>query len=181
VSFAESWQRAEVGGPKKALLITKPAVVVTMIKKAKHPIFIVGHEVVGETLSDNKALIDYVIQLAKNGKISVVATAHIVGEFLKRNFEPASSMPAVDIANRLMDGKWKGLDGMGQYDLALFIGLPYYMGWILLNSLKHYAPRLKTVSLDKAYQPNASWSFSNLTMEHWTQSLVEIIGELGGE
>jgi acetyl-CoA decarbonylase/synthase complex subunit epsilon len=181
LSLAESWQRAEVGGPKKALVITKPAVVVTMIRKAKRPIFIVGHEAVSETLSDDKALIDYVIQLAKNGKIPVVATAHIAGEFLKRNFEPTSSMPAVDIANRLIDNEWKGLDGMGQYDLALFIGLPYYMQWILLNSLKHYAPSLKTISLGKTYQPNANWSFSNLTVENWTKSLGEIIGKLGGD
>lgn len=181
MSLAESWQRAEVGGPKKALLITKSAVVVTMIKKAKRPIFIVGHEAVSETLSDNKALIDYVIQLAKNGKIPVVATAHIVGGFLKRDFEPASSMPAIDIANRLTDNEWKGFDGKGQYDLALLLGLPYYMEWILLNSLKHYAPSLKTISLGKAYQPNASWSFSNLTVENWTKNLGEIIGKLGGE
>lgn len=181
MSLAESWQRAEVGGPKKALLITKPAVVVTMIKKAKRPLLIIGHEAVGKTLSDNKALIDYVVQLARKGKIPVVATAHIVGEFLKKNFERVFSMPAVDITNRLMDAEWKGLDGMGQYDLALFLGLPYFMEWILLNSLKHYAPSLKTISLDKAYQPNASWSFSNLTVENWTESLGEIIGKLEGE
>jgi CO dehydrogenase/acetyl-CoA synthase epsilon subunit len=55
------------------------------------------------------------------------------------------------------------------------------MEWILLNSLKHYAPSLKTISLGKAYQPNASWSFSNLTVENWTKSLGEIIGKLGGD
>lgn len=180
MSLAESWQRAEVGGPKKALLITKPAVVVTMIKKAKRPILIVGSGVLDKVAKD-KALIDLIIQLAQKGKVPVVATAHIVGDFLKRNFKPTTSMPSVDIVNRLVDGKWPGLDGKGQYDLALFIGLPYYMEWILLNALKHFAQSIKTVSLDKTYQPNASWSFSNLTVEDWIQNLEEIIDKLGAE
>lgn len=180
MSLAESWQKAEVGGPKKALLITKPAVVVTMIKKAKRPIFVVGSGVL-EKVTDDKALIDLVIQLAQKGNVPVVATAHIVGEFLKRKFKPAGWMPSVDIVNRLVDGKWLGLDGKGQYDLALFIGLPYYMEWILLNALKHFAPDIKTVSLDKTYQPNASWSFSNLTVKDWTQNLEEIINKVGAE
>lgn len=180
MSLAESWQKAEVGGPKRALLITKPAVVVTMIKKAKRPILVAGSGVL-EKVTDDKALIDLIIQLAQEGKIPVVATAHIIGEFLKRNFKPTSWMPSVDIANRLIDGEWLGLDGKGQYDLALFIGLPYYMEWILLNTLKHFAPSIKTVSLDKTYQPNASWSFSNLAVEDWIQNLEEIIGKLGAE
>ena len=178
MGFADSWQKAEIAGPKKALLITKPVVVATMIKKAKRPILVVGHSVV-DKVTNEKAVIDLVIQLAQKGKIPVVATAHIVGEFLKRDYKPASWMPSVDIANRLVDGEWLGLDGKGQYDLALFIGLPYYMTWILLNSLKHFAPSTKTVSLDKTYQPNASWSFSNLAVEDWVQNLEEIIAKLG--
>jgi acetyl-CoA decarbonylase/synthase complex subunit epsilon len=180
VSLAEPWQRAEVGGPKKALLITKPAVVVTIMKKAKRPILVVGSGVL-EKVTDDKALIDLIIQLAQKGKIPVVATAHTVGEFLKRHFKPAAWMPSVDIANRLVDSKWLGLDGRGQHDLALFIGLPYYMEWILLNALKHFAPSIKTVSLDKTYQPNASWSFSNLKVEDWVQNLEEIISKVGAE
>jgi acetyl-CoA decarbonylase/synthase complex subunit epsilon len=55
------------------------------------------------------------------------------------------------------------------------------MEWVLLNALKHFAPSIKTVSLDKTYQPNASWSFSNLTNEDWMQNLEEIISKVGAE
>ena len=180
MSIAESWQKAEVGGPKKALLIAKPAVVVTMLKKAKRPILVVGSGVL-EKVTDDKPLIHFIIQLVQKGKIPIVATAHIVGEFHKRDFRLAASMPSVDIVNRLVDGKWLGLDGKGQYDLALFIGLPYYMEWILLNALKHFAPSIKTVSLDRTYQPNASWSFSNIARVEWVRNLEEIIDKLGAE
>ena len=44
--MAEPWQTAEIPGPTKANLITKPAVVVALIKKAKRPIFVVGHKAV---------------------------------------------------------------------------------------------------------------------------------------
>jgi acetyl-CoA decarbonylase/synthase complex subunit epsilon len=37
----EPWQTAEIAGPKKALLILKPEVVVAMVKKAKRPLLMV--------------------------------------------------------------------------------------------------------------------------------------------
>jgi acetyl-CoA decarbonylase/synthase complex subunit epsilon len=51
------------------------------------------------------------------------------------------------------DPEWKGLDGMGQYDLAMIVGVPYYMEWLILSALKHSAPDVKTISLDRFYQP----------------------------
>jgi len=99
---AEPWQKAEIPGPKKALVITKPEVVVAMIKRAKRPILIAGAKVAETDIAGEK-LIDYVIKLAKAGKIPVVATAHTVGEFLKRGFKPDGFMPIVDIANRLKE------------------------------------------------------------------------------
>ena len=178
MATAEPWQKAEIAGPTKALVITKPEVVVAMIKKAKRPILIVGHEA---TDPEEKQMLDIAIRLAKTGKIPLVATAHIVGEFLKKGFQPAAFMPAVDIANRLTDPEWKGLDGNGQYDLAMFMGVTYYMEWLIFSALKHYGNGLKTISLDRYYHPHASWSFPNLAVETWSQNLEIIITKLGGE
>jgi acetyl-CoA decarbonylase/synthase complex subunit epsilon len=178
MATAEPWQKAEIAGPTKALVITKPEVVVAMIKKAQRPILIVGHEA---TNPEEKQMLDLAIRLAKTGKIPLVATAHIVGEFLKRGFQPAAFMPAVDIANRLTDSDWKGLDGNGQYDLAMFMGITYYMEWVIFSALKHYGNGLKTISLDRYYHPHASWSFPNLSAEAWSQNLEIIISKLGGE
>jgi len=176
----EPWMTAEIPGPKKALVITKPEIVPAMIKRAKNPLLIIGHEALEIELKKGK-LIDYLIRIAKNAKIPVVATAHIQGELQKRGLKPDSWMPAVDIANRLTDPEWKGLDGKGQYDLALFVGLPYYMEWLILSGLKHFSPNLKTISLDMHYQPHASWSFPNLSIEDYEKNLEVIVKELGGE
>jgi acetyl-CoA decarbonylase/synthase complex subunit epsilon len=180
MATAEPWQTAEIPGPKKALVITKPEVAAAIIKKAKRPILIVGHKAAEIELEDKK-LIDYTIEMARKINIPIVATAHVVNEFLKRGYQPADWMPAVDIGNRLTDAKWKGLDGGGQYDLALFVGLPYYMEWTILSGLKHFAQNLKTISLDNYYQPHASWSFPNMSVKDWMENLKVIIEKVGGK
>ena len=173
----DSWLTAEIGGPKKASLITKPEVADAMITRAKRPILIVGN-IAAEIDLERMKLIDYLVELAKKGHITVVATAHTGSAFRKRGFIPDAVMPAVDIGNRLADPAWRGLDGKGAYDLAIFAGLPYQMGWTILSGLKHFAPHLKTICLDNVYQPHASWSFPNISIKEWSQNLHSIIENL---
>jgi len=181
MAITEPWQTAEIAGPKKAHVITKPAVVVAMIKRAKRPVLVVGHKAAETELGEEKA-IDLIIRFAKAAEIPVVATAHIVGEFIKRGFHPAAWMPAMDIANRLKDSEWEGVDGEGQYDLALFMEMPYYMEWLVLSGLKHFAYKhLTTISLDRFYQPHATWSFPNMKIEGWKKNFEEIVSKLGGK
>ena len=40
--------------------------------------------------------------------------------------------------------------------------------------LKHAAPHTKTISLDNTYQPNATWSFANISLKDWQESLEAI-------
>jgi len=178
MAIAEPWQTAEIPGPKKALVITKPEVVAAMIKRSKHPILIVGHKATEVELGDKK-LIDYLIDFAKKADIPVVATAHIIGEFSERGYKPAGWMPAVDIGNRLVDAEWVGINGKGVHDLALFVGLPYYMEWAILSGLKHFAPNLKTITLDNVYHPHANWSFPNISVKDWMENLRLIMEKLG--
>ena len=174
----ESWQTGEIPGPKKASLIVKPDIADAMIRRAKHPIMVVGHGILEYDVEGRK-LIDCLIQLARMAKIPVVVTASTNKEFLSRGYTPAAVMPAVDIANRLTDSAWKGLDGKGSYDLAIFVGLPYSMEWTILSGLKNFAPGVKTMTLDCVYQPNASWSFPNSTIKEWASSLTAIVANLG--
>jgi acetyl-CoA decarbonylase/synthase complex subunit epsilon len=177
----ESWQTAEIPGPTRALVVSKPKIVSAMIKRSKRPLLVVGHESNVEDLGEKKP-IDYAIMIAKAGKIPVVATAHIIGEFEKRGFKGAASMSLVEVGDRLKDPNWMGMDGEGQYDLALMTGFPYYMSWLVLSGLKHFAMRgnkyLTTISMDRYYQPHASWSFPNLSMEKWEENIKSIVEEL---
>jgi anaerobic carbon-monoxide dehydrogenase, CODH/ACS complex subunit epsilon len=176
----EPWQCAEIAATKKANPISKPEVVVAMIKKASQPILIVGSNAT-ERYMEGRPLIEFLIDFANASKIPVVATAHIVGEFLKRSYEPADFMSAMDIGNRLVDPGWQGIDGKGHPDLVLFVGLPYYMEALILSGLKHFAPDLKTMTLDNMYHPHASWSFPNAGLEEWANNLKAISSKFEGK
>jgi acetyl-CoA decarbonylase/synthase complex subunit epsilon len=172
------WQRAEVPGTKKGIPLIKAEVLLGILKKSKRTVLVVGHKAV-EMDIDGRKLIDYLIDFSNAGRIPVIATAHTIKEFLDRKFNFVESMPAMDIANRLLDPDWKGLDGKGAYDLAIFAGLPYHMGWLILSGLKHY-PKLKTISIDGFFQPNASWSTPNISsieLKNFLDTLILKLGE----
>ena len=175
----EPWQCAEIAATKKANPITKPEVVVAMMKRAARPILVVGSNATERDL-EGRQLIDYLIDFARASKVPVVATAHMVGEFLKRGFEPAGFMSAMDIGNRLVDPEWQGIDGKGHPDLATFVGLPNYMEALILSGLKHFAPNLKTITLDNYYHPHASWSFPNACADDWAENLKVMTSKFEG-
>ena len=176
----EPWQRAEVPGTVKATPIRRPEVVAALLKKAKRPIMIIGHEAVEMELEDGVTFLDLLVELAKKAGLPVVATAHVGKTLVEKGLEPAAIMSALDIGQRLVDPGWEGLDGKGQYDLVLVAGLPYYMEWVLLASLKDFAPHLKVISLDPYYQPHATYSFPNTRPEEHMKNLKAVIASLGG-
>ena len=178
---AAPWQKYEIPGPVKAVLIVKPEMVSSLLKRAKNPIFLVGHKATEIGLK-GKRPIDYVIRMARATGIPVVATAHTVASFLEKGFNPTAYMTAMDIGNRLIDPKWNILGREGPHDLALILGLPYYMGWLIESGLKSFAYKhLKTISLDRYYQPHCNWSFPNLSIEDWYKNLDIILQRVEGK
>ena len=175
----EPWQCAEVAATKKANPITNPEVAVALIKRSARPILVVGSNAT-ERCMEGKQLIDFLIDFAKASKVPVVATAHMVSEFLKRGYEPAGFMSAMDIGNRLVDANWQGLDGKGHPDLAIFVALPYYMEGLILSGLKHFAPNLKTMTIDNLHHPHASWSYPNGSLDDWANNLKVMTSKFEG-
>ena len=167
----EPWQCAEIAATKKANPIIKPEIAVAMIKRASRPLLIVGSNAT-ERYMEGKQLIEYLIDFANASKVPVVATAHMVGEFLKRGYQPAGFMSAMDIGQRVVDLEWQGLDGKGHPDLVLLVGLPYYVESLMLSGFKHFAPDLKTMTLDNLFHPHASWSFPNAPLKEWAANLT---------
>ncbi|NLF87998.1 CO dehydrogenase/acetyl-CoA synthase complex subunit epsilon [Candidatus Bathyarchaeota archaeon] len=175
----EPWQCAEIAATKKANVIQKPEIAVAMMKRAQHPILIVGSNVT-ERWMDGKQAIEYIIEFANASKIPVVATAHMVGEFVKRGYTPAAYWNAMEISQRVCDPTWMGLDGKGHPDLVIYVGMPYYMEALILSGLKHFAPDLKTMTLDNMYHVHASWSFPNASLEEWAANLKVLTSKYSG-
>ena len=174
MSAQEPYQTAEVAGPKKAMLISKPIVVAGLLKRAKRALLVVGSEATKMKVSQEDG-VDLAVQLAKKYRLHVVATAHLKGEFLKRGFFDVYSFSTMEIGERLSDIEWDGLDGQGSYNVAVFLGLPYYVLWVVLSGLKHKAPKLTTITLDPYYHPHASWSFTNLELGEWCNNIKALL------
>jgi acetyl-CoA decarbonylase/synthase complex subunit epsilon len=177
---AEPWQRAMMGGTKRAKLLSSTDDALSVLKKAKRPLFVVGHKSL-EGEEEKEKPISYIIRFSRASNMPVLATAHMILEFNNRDFTPSGSMPAVDIVNRLRDNSWLGLDGKGPYDLVIIIGLPYDMEWLLFAGLKNSTKDLVRVSLDRFYQPHATWSFPNMSLKKWQETMEAMIKQLEGE
>jgi acetyl-CoA decarbonylase/synthase complex subunit epsilon len=173
----DPWMIAEVAGPRQASVITKAEVADAIIRRARRPVLVVG-SLAAEIEVDDRTLVDYLVLLARKGGIPVVATAQVGKDLLERDLPPQLQMAAVDIGQRLADPSWKGVDGKGPHDLAIFAGLPYYLAQTVLSGLKHFAPSLKTMTLDNVYHPQARWSLSNLSLRDWVTILRSIIENL---
>ena len=172
------WQLGNIPGPQMALSSdSAPKIFAAMVKKAKNPLFIVGLKIL-ETELENKKLIDYAIDIAKEGNIPVVATAHTLKSFLDKNY-PVTSMGLIDIVNRLQDSTFTVTsEKKAPHDLVLFLGITYYLASQGLSTLKHFAPHLKTLTLCNWYHPNAAWSFPNMDEKEWKKMLEEFIQAL---
>jgi acetyl-CoA decarbonylase/synthase complex subunit epsilon len=171
-------QTAEIPGPKKAIVIPKPKVAVSMIKRAERPLLVVGSKAPDIETNDGD-LVDSAIRFLKTG-VTVVATGHLSKTFRDRGVE-VYSMQFMNLGDRLRDPGWSGFDGKGPYDLVLFVGTLYYMEWLVQSGLKSFAQDLRTVSLGNAYQPNASWSMGSSPRKNWLTALDEIIKGLEEE
>jgi len=170
------WQWGNVPGHEMASPV-KGDVVAKLIKGAKRPLLVVGGEALREKWGD-KPLIDFVAELAKAG-IPVVATAHTHKALKERGVEPAAIMTVVDVTNRLQDPSWS-IDGKGAHDLAIFVGISYQLQSQMLSTLKHFATHLRTISLDRYFHPNATFSMPNLKQDEWEQVLNNVVQVVRG-
>ncbi len=172
------WQYGNVPGPKVALTL-KGDVAGRIIKAAKKPLIIVGAEALKVKIGEERTLLDYAIELSRLSGAPIVATSHTLKAFLERGFKPAAVMGSVEITDRLRDPSWS-IDGSEAHDLVIYLGIAYQLQSQLLSALKNFALHLKTISLDRYYHPNASWSFPNLSFDKWVDNLNMVLEVLSG-
>ncbi len=160
------WQPTVIAGPKQALLVT-PETAEMMLQKAKRPLMVIG------PLIKDSPVQTLASKIAEKWNIPIVSTGDA---FKSLNEADISSKPygVVEIVNLLKDPDWKGLNGEGQHDLVVFIGVIYYIGSQGLSTLKHFAPHLKTLTLCKFFHSNADASFPNMKDEEWIKYLEKL-------
>lgn len=177
--LASPWETANIVGPKNALVIA-PENFAKLAKTGKRPLLVVGAYATKQGVGLPN-LCDIAIEIAKSLKAPIVASPGAFPRFGRDQGVSVFLMGIEDIVNRLKEKQWKGLDGEGNYDLVLFLGGIYYFQSLMLSVLKHFAPHIKTISMDRFYQPNANFSFVNMNEENWKKGLDMIVQQLGGK
>ncbi|MBU7042406.1 MAG: CO dehydrogenase/acetyl-CoA synthase complex subunit epsilon [Theionarchaea archaeon] len=159
--MAKPYFPGNVPGIKTALAVN-PKQAAKIIKKAKRRIVITGSK-----LED----VEEAITLADG---ALIAAPNTLPLFKEKGITPVA-MNKVNITNLLRDvSQWKGLDGKGPYDLAIYMGSPYYFESQMLSCLKHFSS-CKTMSVSRFYQPNATYSFDNVKEEKWNSILSDLM------
>jgi acetyl-CoA decarbonylase/synthase complex subunit epsilon len=135
-------------------------VIGAIIKKAKRPLLVCGSE-----FFDDPVMFDKAIEMGKLG-IPIAATAHAIKGFIERGYtENVKSIGFHPLAGYLRFKDWKGLDGQGNYDLVIFMGLPYKFASATFSALKNFNRDIKRVSIDRYYHVNADMTFGNMAFK----------------
>jgi len=179
--MARPYQKANIPGPEMGTSVYDPKVMANILKDpTKKKVVVIGSEAISKPMILNgKKVADYYIEIAKKLDCHVVATGHTFG-YLKDKIpkDKLWDMSLINITGRLVDKDWKGLDGNGQYAMAIFGGhLVYYVSQTL-SRLKNFQNHLRTVELDKFSHPNARFSLPNLSDADWKEFLEKLIEEL---
>lgn len=163
-----AYQCANVPGPHSGK-VASPEIIAMAIKKARRPAFIIGSDI---------SHLDWIADLTKGRDMPLVATAHIAGAMREHGTIPDRVMGVIEITNLLKTPEWDGVRGEGQHDLAIFMGVTYYLESQMLSTLKHFAPHITTISLSSGYQPNADLSIPNLGDTEFSKHLDAIRDDL---
>lgn len=165
---AVPFDTGNIPGPKMARAMM-PAVSGKMLAKAKRPLLIVGSQI------HDEELLAKVVALGRAG-IQIAAVGNAYASLADKGLDVHyANMHA--LASYLCDPQWKGLDGKGGYDLVAFFGITYYYASQAISALKNFS-KIKVVSLDKYYHPNADISFGNLKNDVFIAALDEVIAQL---
>lgn len=176
--MARPYQKANIPGPEMGTTVKDPKVMANIIKEPKKKVFVIGSESLTWEL-DGKKVVDYFVEIAKKLNCDIVATGHVYKR-LKEDIdeERLFDISLINITDRLSDKEWQGLDGEGQYEMAIFGGHLVFYSSQTLSRLKNFTNWVRTVELDKYAHPNARFSLANLSDAEWKEFLEELIENL---
>ncbi|MEM3382638.1 MAG: CO dehydrogenase/acetyl-CoA synthase complex subunit epsilon [Nitrososphaerales archaeon] len=169
---ATPWQIADIPGPKQAHVL-RVEMFPKIAKTLKRPLMVVGSR---KEAFEGNDLEKYIVELAKLMNSPLVVSPGLCKNFINFKDIKVICMGIEDLINRLKDKDWKGFDDEGNYDAVIFIAGIYYFQSLMLSTLKHFAPHLKTFSIDRFYHPNAEFSFENMSEKRWIQEIKSLVG-----
>ena len=145
------WITSNITGPETATIVDATAVA-RIMKRAKNVTMIIGSEV-------NEKMVKYAKKMQKLG--IVIIPSYNSAKFFG-NTRCTTVLEAI-----------KEIKEEEKYDLVIFLGSRYSFTSQLLSALKN--SKIKTLDISGKFQPNASYSFDNLSEKEWEKSMKELI------
>jgi len=168
----EAWLRAETPATVRATVIEKPPVAAKLLKRAKSPVIVIGHEA-------GAAILDAVVRIARATGAPVIATGGISAELAKRGFTPSLVMSAMEAGDRLRDPAWGPGPKRDPPDYVFLLGISYPISLVIEAGLASFArDHLKLVSLDRLYHPHCDLSLPSEDDREWEAALGAIAKEV---
>ncbi|WP_456474855.1 CO dehydrogenase/acetyl-CoA synthase complex subunit epsilon [Candidatus Pyrohabitans sp.] len=167
---ATSWRLSMEAGPTKAKPVSAE-VAARIIKNASRPALVIGARI-----TEHERLIEFVERLGR-ARIAIVATAHAIRYTSQRGI-PAHKVGVVEATNLLTDPDWEGFDGKGKPDLLMLFAINLDLENQTCQTLKNFSD-VKTLSIDRYFLVNATYSFPNLDESTWLSYLEELCQKLG--
>ena len=172
----ETWQKAENPAMVRAALIGKPAVAAKLLKRARSPVIVVGHEAAE---GDGSGILESIARIARASGSPVIATGGVSGLLGRKGLRASLALSAMETGDRLLDPAWRPAPGRDPPDYAFIIGVPYAIASVIEAGLASFARRhLKIISLDRFYHPHCDLSLPNQTREEWERNLGAIAEEV---
>jgi len=172
----EAWLRAETPAIVRATLIEKPVVAAKLLKRAKSPVIVVGHEAAEK---GGSGILDPIARIALATGAPVVATGGVSGELGRKGLSAFLVLSAMEAGDRLLDPTWRPAPDRDPPDYAFILGVPYAIASVIEAGLASFArDHLKIVSLDRLYHPHCDLSFPNQSREEWEKNLGAIAREV---
>ena len=135
--MARPYQKANIPGPEMGTSVHDPEVMANLLKAEKKKVFVIGAESLNWEL-DGKKVADYFVEIANKLNCHVVSTGHSYSYLKdKVNGDKLYDMSLINITNRLCDKDWQGLDGEGQYGMAIFGGHLVFYSSQTLSRIKN--------------------------------------------
>ena len=170
-----------LSGTKSAIVLEQSREYAAVIRQAKRPLLVLGPRLTEEPAA-RRSLLQYAIDLTKTAGMAICATANVKGKMAGSGARPDSEYDLVEIVNHLKHPDWRGARGEGNHDLVVFLGIRTDLLNQCLSTLKHFAPHLRTMTLDKYSFPNADYTLPNYREdEDWRRFLDDLLLDLNEE
>jgi acetyl-CoA decarbonylase/synthase complex subunit epsilon len=149
----EPWILPAIPGTQQAKLVQKKNWEELLGTKKK--ILIIGAHI-------DYNMIKFIKELSTNYGIKIIGIGKGY-KVLKENGVPA------DFCSDIAEAKTKH----GNVDTIFLAGFSYYFASNIFSHFKHFS-KITTVSIERFYQPNATYSFPNLTPKRWEQFIQDL-------